>query len=149
MLFDTDEKKCLLKAAMDHAVETSGFLLHAWAILSNHLHLLLRATQGPAVPRFVARLTGRSAIELNRLEGRPGRRVWYQYWDRCIRNEADLYTRLNYIHHNCVKHGHAKDMGSYRYSSYGDYVQRYGLEWVQQCFSMYPIVDFTPEDGME
>jgi len=148
-LFDTDEKKWLLKTALDHAVNTSGYFLHGWVILCSHLHVLIRITLGATLPGFVSRITGKSGIELNKLDGKPGRRVWYQYWDRCVRNESDFYVRLNYIHQNCVKHGYVDDMSLYLFSSYREYVERHGQKWVDECFRMYPVVDFAPEEGLE
>lgn len=34
----------------------------------------------------------------NRLDGTPGRQVWWNYWDTCIRWDYDFETRLAYLY---------------------------------------------------
>lgn len=71
--------------------------------------------------------------------------VWYQYVDRAMRNERDYYTHLNYIHQNPVKHGLAKRLPAYKWSSIRQFIERHGQEWVVDCFRTYPVADFQPE----
>ncbi|NJN82591.1 MAG: hypothetical protein HC802_10190 [Caldilineaceae bacterium] len=55
-----------------------------------------------------------------------------RYWDHIIRNDADLETRLHYIHYNPVKHGYVLKPENWPYSSYehwrdrGAYHDRWG-----------------------
>ncbi|PJC47743.1 MAG: transposase, partial [Candidatus Omnitrophica bacterium CG_4_9_14_0_2_um_filter_42_8] len=75
------------------------------------------------------------------------RKVWYQYWERLIRTEEDFYTRINYIHNNSIKHGISNSMDDYKFSSYHDYANTKGKEWLQDCFEKYLVIDFSvPED---
>jgi REP element-mobilizing transposase RayT len=71
-------------------------------------------------------------------------KVWYQYLDHVIGNEADFYRHLNYIHQNPVKHSFCKDLLDYKFSSIHEYIKRYGKDWVGDCFRRYPIIDFQP-----
>lgn len=121
--------------------------LYAWIILDNHLHILIRTKTGKMLGKFINSFQGKSAIELNKMDNNLGRKVWYQYWDRCIRNEKEFYTRINYIHHNPVKHKYVKNIEEYEFSSYHHYREKYGEEWLTDCFMKYPIYDFTPEEG--
>jgi putative transposase len=146
-LFNDNEKKKLLEAILMKTSHKYLNKIYGWVILDNHLHILVKTAMGKELHKFVNSLQGKSAIELNKLDCKIGRRVWYQYWDRCIRNEKNFYTRLNYIHHNSVKHKHVKNMENYEFSSYRYYLEKYGKEWLSDCFIKYPIFDFTPEDG--
>jgi hypothetical protein len=58
--------------------------------------------------KFIKRLHGDSAIQLNKLDNTPGRQVWYQYWDRFPRNERDFWAYFSYIHLNPIKHGYVR-----------------------------------------
>ena len=69
---------------------------------------------------------GRVSYMLNQEDGTRGRKVFQNYWDRCIRNEKDFFTHLNYIHYNPVKHSLVDKMEDYEFSSYRYYLQRYG-----------------------
>ena len=118
--------------------------LAAWVILDNHYHILIRSHHGAALPRFVVRLHGSTAFALNGRGQARGRQVWHNYWDTSIRGEADFWTRLNYIHHNPVKHGYVTEMCDWPLSSYAHYLRRRGEEWMADVFRRYPVVDHTP-----
>ena len=64
--FDTGEKRRLLRDVLKQSVEACGVRLCAWVILSH---------------RFIKRLHGHGAIQVNKMDSTPGRKVWYQYWD--------------------------------------------------------------------
>ena len=68
---------------------------------------------------------------------------WYQYWDECIEDEKGFWMRVNYIHQNPVKHDYVKKMEDYEFSSYKQYLLKYGKDWMLSCFREYPIVDFA------
>ena len=79
--------------------------LQAWAVMGNHYHFVAYCGEKPeslqAIIRAVHSIT---AIYLNRLDRTAGRKVWFQYRDTCLTNERIYYARLNYVHHNPVKH---------------------------------------------
>lgn len=148
-IFNTEEKLQLLISVMQISAKRYNIILYGWVILSNHNHLLIYVNSKKEMLLFIKSLHGKSAIEINKIDSTYGRKIWYQYWDRCIRSERDFWLRLNYIHHNPVKHGYTKDMFTYRFSSIGEYLQHHGKDWLIPCFKEYPIVDFTPERGLE
>jgi len=61
---------------------------------------------------------GGSATALNRLDGIPGRKVWWNYWDTCIRADRDFEYRLAYLYWNAVKHGVVSRPRDYPWSSF-------------------------------
>jgi len=76
---------------------------------------------------------------LNRHDGTRGRKVWYNYWDECIRDERDYYNRLNYIHVNPVKHGYVEDPEDYEFSSYRAYLGANGEGWLKDILRNFPV----------
>jgi putative transposase len=103
--FDVDAKKELLFDTICEMLGEDLSGLHAWVILSNHYHVLVTLKDAFRLPEIIRKIHSKSAVLLNKLSQRPGRKVWYQYWDECIRDEKDFYAKLNYIHWNPVKHG--------------------------------------------
>lgn len=89
----------LMSNAKEHAC-----WLQAWALLSNHYHLVVRAEVGENVRRMISRFHTESAIALNRLDKAPGRKVWFQYWDKTLTFESSWLARLRYTHENAVHH---------------------------------------------
>jgi len=134
--FESDQKKLLLKNILFFVVKKYTLDLYAWVILNNHYHLLLSVKGKESIYKFIKSLHGKSAVELNKLEKKSGRKVWVNYWDHGIRDEEDFYLHFNYIHHNPVKHGYVKRMGDYKFSSYGDYRLKNSQEWLDSCFEL-------------
>jgi len=104
-LLDTDAKRILVRDVLKEAIKQYGIRLYAWVILANHYHLLLKTSDVAPIYKFIKRLHGDSAIQLNKLDSTSGRQIWYQYFDRFPRNECDFWTYFNYIHINPIEHG--------------------------------------------
>jgi putative transposase len=102
-------------------------IVQAWVVLSNHYHLVLEAAQDSNIPLFAKRLHSISARQVNELDDTPGRRVWYQYWDKFITDERSYYARINYIHQNPVRHGIVSAAENYRWSSMRWFEDRVGI----------------------
>jgi putative transposase len=53
------------------------------------------------------------------------RGLWQRrYWERAIRDDADLERHVDYIHFNPVKHGHVSQVRDWPYSSFHRYVEQ-------------------------
>jgi len=98
--------------------------------------------------KFINSLHSITALKINRLDNILHRMIWYQYWDYCIRDEADFYRYFNYIHNNSIKHRKVKnieELYKYKYSSFNNWINKKGREWINSSFEDYPILDFTVE----
>jgi len=147
--FNSNLKKNLLKRIIYSVLTQYKYSLDAWVILDNHYHILIKTFQGKYLARVVASIHGKSAIEINKIDKKIGRQIWYQYWDYCIRDEDDYFRHMNYIHHNPIKHGYIQSIENltyYNFSSYIEYLKEKGEEWIRNCFMNYPIIDFTREE---
>ena len=105
-------QEILFSQAREH-----GCFLQAWALLSNHYHLVVRSEDGERVRQMLTRLHTSAAIALNARDGVTGRRVWFQYWDKALTFEASWLARLRYTHENAVHHGIVKEASQYRWCS--------------------------------
>jgi putative transposase len=103
--FRPESRKHQFVDEMAQAAEAWKVELVGWTLMEHHYHAILRPTEGRALPRFLGRLHGRTAILVNREDGAPGRQVWRQYWDTFLRSEGDFWCRINYMWWNPVKHG--------------------------------------------
>ncbi len=85
-------------------LEGDGWLVGEAVIMPNHLHCVIYPGEKHLPLReALSRLKGRSARRLNVLLKRQGR-FWQQDWfDRWMRNEAELDKTINYIRQNPVK----------------------------------------------
>ena len=104
-------------------------------------HLILKITDANIIPKFIAELNGSSARAINQADDAIQRKIWWNYYDHVIRNEADFFKHLNYIHQNPIKHGLAKDF-EYKFSSFESWVKKKGREYLDHAWEKYPIIDF-------
>jgi putative transposase len=96
--------------------ERNWYRLAAFAVMSNHAHVLLE----PIAP--VARIThwikGSTAREANRLLGRVGERFWqHESYDHWARNENEFQRIVRYIEFNPVAAGLVDRIESWPWSS--------------------------------
>jgi putative transposase len=87
-------------------------------VFSNHYHFVgLAEENANSVQNVVRDLHSCTARWVNKLDGMQGRRVWYQFWDRCLTYERSYYARLNYVTQNAVHHGVVKVASQYPFCS--------------------------------
>ncbi len=91
-LFADSTKLTLLEHHLLSLAKQFQWQLEAWAVFTNHYHFVAR------------RKDADSARELNRLDGKIGRTVWFNFWDTKLTYERSYLARLNYVHQNPVKH---------------------------------------------
>ena len=119
LLSSPDRLSFFLKLMLKEAF-VCGIHLAAWAVLSNHYHALLHdSADPPALSRFVSQLHRKAAIHLNRLDGKPMRQAFFQYWESQITHQTSYLARLRYVNENPVKHGIVKNAVDYRWCSAG------------------------------
>lgn len=139
-------RKSELKKKLDDEIVKNGCKIIAWVILDNHYHLLMNVERGEDLKRIFKLTHGSTSFRWNKEDKKKGRTVWQNYWDRCMRDEADYWKHFNYIHHNPVKHDYVKHMGNYEFSSFKGYVELKGREWIMSAFEQYPIIDHSVDN---
>jgi putative transposase len=144
-----EQAKTLVRDTLKTLILEFHFTLRAWVILNDHYHLLLKTRRGKDLSRFLGRLHGTTSRQINLWDVASGRQVWHNYWDTCIRTEADLGARFNYIHNNPVKHGYVRRWEDWPFSSYHYYLRTKGGEWLQDCWLRYPVVDYLEGDDFD
>jgi putative transposase len=89
--------------------EQFGWRLEAWAVFSNHYHFVAHS---PSNQRDASRLSVmlgmlhvKTAGWVNKLDKKPGRQVWFNFWETRLTHQRSYLARLNYVHQNAVKHG--------------------------------------------
>ena len=104
--FNSPEKLTLLENNLLSLAKKYNWQLEAWAVFPNHYHFI--AQSGPNAEnlrKFLKNLHGDTARELNRIDSKTGRQVWFNFWDTQLTYEKSYLARLNYVHQNPVKHG--------------------------------------------
>ena len=117
-LFDTPSKRDIVLQHLMTEAHRFGWELQAWAVLANHYHFVATAPTNPeSLSKFLRSLHSKTAIETNRIDGSPGRKVWWQFWDTCITDERSYFARLHYVHQNPARHGLVEKAEDYQWCS--------------------------------
>ena len=85
--------------------ERRGFRVVHYSTMSNHLHLLVEATDGEALSRGMQGLTIRIARGLNRLWRRSGKVFGDRFHSRPLRTPREVRNALAYVLCNARRHG--------------------------------------------
>ena len=100
-------------------VSACAIELHAWVVMSNHVHLLLT----PRTARLVPWLGSLKRSYTQSLPGWPGGPFWMKGggYDRAIWSVEEFEEKFAYIHRNPVSVGLASCATDYRWSSATDW----------------------------
>ena len=116
--FDDPASKDQLQSLFFSGCLEFGWKLHAWALFSNHYHFIADSPEDPqSLSKMLSKLHMQTAKWINERDVKPGRKVWYQFWETKITYERSYWPRLRYVHENPVKHRMAKDARDYPWCS--------------------------------
>lgn len=101
----------------DAAVRT-GCQIHAYALMTNHVHLLLTPCDAQAAARLMVSLGRRYVPYINHGYQRSGTLWEGRYKSSLIQSESYLLACMRYIELNPVRAGMCTDPAQYRWSSY-------------------------------
>jgi putative transposase len=101
--------------------ETHPFTTIAMVVMPDHIHAIWKLPVGDALysqrwrmikSRFTQSLAGVGS-------------VWQpRFWERTVRNDAELAVLVDYIHHNPVKHGLVVAVKDWPHSTFHRFVER-------------------------
>jgi putative DNA methylase len=92
------------------------FLMQAWCVMPNHLHLVLDVWQIP-LSKLIGTWKGKSSRIANTVLNRQGHFWQADYFDTLIRDEAHLARAIRYTENNPPKARLAKDKRDWPWSS--------------------------------
>ena len=105
---DNHDRESFLKR-LSSLLKSTGTSCFAWALLSNHFHLLLMPTQAPLAELMRRLLTGH-AVYFNRKYSRTGHLFQNRYKSIVCEEEPYLLELVRYIHLNPLRAGMVCDL---------------------------------------
>ncbi|WP_374338703.1 transposase [Methyloversatilis sp.] len=115
--FAPDDYRHYLDWLEDHS-RRQGCRVHAYVLMTNHVHLLVSADD-PGAPSRVMKALGQRYVQyINRTYRRSGG-LWEGRFRSCLVQQDDyLFACLRYIEMNPVRAGMVEQPADYRWSSY-------------------------------
>jgi putative transposase len=97
--------------------ENDRVRLAGYVVMDNHVHFMIVLQETFTLPSILDSFKTYTATRINRLLKRKGT-FWQEgYWDHAIRDEADFWGHLKYIHNNPVRRGLVERPEDYGYST--------------------------------
>lgn len=151
-VFTRNEYKDLLLDSLEFCQKNKGMEIHAWCIMTNHVHLIFRSIESEKPELILGdfkRFTSRNiikAIQQNPVEsrkeflmdffkkeaGKSSNTTNHQFWRHDSKpielwsNEV-IQQKIDYIHNNPVAEGIVFRAKDYKYSSASDYSGEKGM----------------------
>lgn len=100
------------------ALTDAGCQLHAYALMTNHVHLLVTPRKAEAVPGLIISLGRRYVQYINTTYRRTGTLWDSRYKSSLIQAETYLLSCMRYIELNPVRAAMVDDPAHYRWTSY-------------------------------
>lgn len=144
-VFTRNEYKNIIIDNLAYCQKNKGLELFAWCLMTNHLHLIARASEGNTLSNILRdfkKFTSKQVVKAIEDNERESRKEWLlqqfktadgiRFWCRDNRpvelwSNAVIDQKLNYLHQNPVEEGVVFRAEDYVYSSATDYAGQNGL----------------------
>jgi putative transposase len=103
---------------LQEGLERYDCALHAYVLMTNHVHLLLSPKDRQAIGRLIQYVGRRYVPYINHAYGRTGTLWEGRYKASLVQDERYLLACMRYIELNPVRAGMVKSAAQYRWSSY-------------------------------
>ena len=120
-IFYDDEDQEVFLNRIKLAKEKYMFDLYSFCLMGNHVHLLVREREA-TIGRIMQYLLASYVFWYNSKYERVGNLFQDRYKSEPIDSDSYLLCATRYIHQNPLKAGVVREVGEYRWSSYGAYL---------------------------
>ena len=120
-IFADNQDRHKMLDRMEMAMEENEYVLYSYCLMSNHVHLLIKAND--QLSRIVKRICGPYAQFFNWKYGRTGHLFQDRFHSQIVDNETYFKVCARYIHLNPVTAGLVTSPQGYPWSSYRDYLR--------------------------
>ena len=122
-IFEDDEDRERFLETIKRYKEKSKYEIYGYCLMNNHVHILLKE-KDESISAALKRICSSYVYWYNWKYERSGHLFQERYKSETVENEAYLLTVLRYIHQNPVKAGLVKNTKDYKWSSFGEYINK-------------------------
>jgi putative transposase len=120
-LFKSERLCRILLVTIEYHKTIFDFSVQGYCVMPDHVHLILTCFGKFNLSYIMKMIKGSFARKVNKLNNKEGSCWQQRFYDEAIRNEAQLFNQLDYIHMNPVKAGLVNDPIDYPFSSFRQY----------------------------
>ena len=122
---NTGEIRDLVVAALEHARVKYRFLVYAFVVMPEHVHLLISEPERASIAQAIGSFKVSSAKQVKKLRsGAPqDGRLWQpRGYNRYVRDYEEFVEKRRYIHRNPVRRGLCAQPQDWKWSSFRHYL---------------------------
>ena len=135
IIFEDDGDRRRYIDLLGQARDAGKVLVHAYCLMSNHVHLILEDPKGDGLAAAMKFLHERYAMYLAGKIGRTGGIFRKPYWSEPIGTDGHLLCAVRYVHANPAAAGICP-ASTYEWSSARDYLGREGITHTETVLDM-------------
>ncbi len=143
-VFTREKYRHIIIDSLDYCRKKKGLMIHAWVLMTNHIHLIVSHEYGKdRLAKVIAdfkKFTSKAIIRcIKENYDEESRREWIlvhfishsdgnkiHFWQNGyypyeITNIKHLRQKIDYLHENPVRAGFVRHPGDFKYSSYSNY----------------------------
>ncbi|MDD2897814.1 MAG: transposase [Desulfuromonadaceae bacterium] len=128
-IFFDDRDRLRLYLFLQRAVEKFDCRIHAFCLMTNHIHLVIQIGAIP-LSRIMQNISQRYTKWINYSQSRTGHVFQGRYKALLIDADSYLLELVRYIHLNPVRAGMTPLPGDYTWSSHRAYARRESIPWL-------------------
>jgi putative transposase len=117
-LFQCDRDRLVFLRYLEEALEATDSAVHAYVLMTNHVHLLATGRRERALSRMIQAIGRRYARFINRAYQRTGTLFEGRFLSSLVDSDVYFLTCMRYIELNPVRAFMVSHAGAYRWSSY-------------------------------
>jgi putative transposase len=122
-IFEDNQDYCKFLEIIKTNKDKSGYIIYAYCLMNNHIHLLIKEVAEPLGNTF--RRIGASFVYwYNWKYNRCGHLFQDRFKSEPVETDSYFLTVLRYIHQNPTKAGMVKEIEQYPWSSYQEYTTK-------------------------
>jgi putative transposase len=118
-IFFADDDRRTYQAWLAEIAAARGLAIHAYVLMTNHVHLLATPARPDSIPATMQTLGRRYVRHVNHARGRTGTLWEGRYRAGVVEDEAYLFRVMRYIELNPVRARMTQGPRGYRWSSHG------------------------------
>jgi len=117
-VFCDDEDRRTFLEILEHLAPKNQITVHAWCLMSNHIHLIVTPATQEGMGRLFRDVNGRYARYFNRKTGGSGA-LWQSRFYSCVMDDTHVFRAIRYVLMNPVEAGLVRKSVEYPWSSAG------------------------------
>ena len=137
-LLHSPERRDWFMARLHELAAHYGWTLEAWAVLSNHYHLVAHspADSAKSLGTFLQHLHSAMTKERNRQDDTPGRtRLWHNFRETHLTLPRGYLARLHYVHNNAAHHRLVAHGWQWKWCSAAKFAAAVTPAWAKTVYS--------------